>query len=112
VGEHLLIPYHASLAGARRAGLSCADIEREVREALAAGRASAERPAWLKPGAPADPGCRYCWPEHERHAFVVAFRPHFVLVKTCVTPSLVRRDFRRCQGPPAGQQALERAMSR
>jgi hypothetical protein len=104
----LNIPFHASLAGAQRAGLTCEQIEAEVREALAAGRHSVERPAWLKPGADAEAGCCYAWPPSELHAYVVSLGA-FTVVRTVLTPSLARRDFRRCQGKPALAQALERA---
>ncbi|SRR6266542_7086591 len=106
----LTVPHHAALAGARRAGLSSAQIAAEVREALAQGRHSPERPAWLQPGSDAEPGCCYCWPEHEGHAFIVSLAAEpAVVVRTVVTPSLQRRDFRRCQGQPALARAFERA---
>jgi hypothetical protein len=104
----ITVPHHASLAGANRAGLTSQGIASEVREALRAGRYSVERPAWLQPGAPAEQGW-YCWPPHEQHAYVVAERAGYWIVKTLITPRMVRRDFIRCQGKPALRQALERA---
>lgn len=102
------VSHHAVVAGARRAGLLNAQIQEEVREALAQGRHSVERPAWLKPGADAEPPCCYAWPPHERHAYVVSLGA-FIVVRTVLTPSLARRDFRHCQGKGALAQALERA---
>jgi hypothetical protein len=107
----ITVSFHASLAGANRAGLTSERISSEVREALRAGRYSVERPAWLQPGAPADPGHWYCWPPHEQRAYVVTERAGYTIVKTLITPSMVRRDFIRRQGKPAVQQALERAQA-
>jgi hypothetical protein len=103
------VPFHAATSGANRAGLTCEQIRSEVGEALQAGRQSRERPPWLKPGADAEAGCVYCWPGHERHAYVVCLAGAFTVVRTVLTPSLARRDFRRCQGKPALAQAMERA---